>query len=55
MTAKQGRGDELAELMLAAAEEQREDPGCILYLLNRQADDPRHPLGHRAMGRSGGT
>ncbi len=40
MVAVSGKGAELAELMLAAAEAQRDDPGCILYLLNRQADDP---------------
>jgi quinol monooxygenase YgiN len=37
MVAAPGKGEELAELMLAAAEAQKDDPGCIL---NRQADDP---------------
>jgi quinol monooxygenase YgiN len=40
MTAKEGKGDELAELMLAAAAGLEDDPGCDLYLINRQADDP---------------
>jgi len=40
MTAREGKTDELAGLMLAAAEEMRSDPGCELYLINRQADQP---------------
>lgn len=40
MTAREGRADELAELMLAAAEDVKSDPGCELYLINRQADRP---------------
>jgi quinol monooxygenase YgiN len=39
-TAKQGRGAELAELLLGAAQELEADPGCELYLINRQADRP---------------
>jgi quinol monooxygenase YgiN len=39
-TAKQGRGGELAELLLAAAADLEADPGCELYLINRQADRP---------------
>jgi quinol monooxygenase YgiN/mannose-6-phosphate isomerase-like protein (cupin superfamily) len=40
MTAREGKADELAERMLAAAAELESDPGCELYLINRQADDP---------------
>ncbi len=40
MTAREGRAEELAERMLAAAAELQSDPGCDLYLINRQADDP---------------
>jgi quinol monooxygenase YgiN len=39
-TAKAGKGAELAELLLAAAAELEGDPGCRLYLINRQADQP---------------
>jgi quinol monooxygenase YgiN len=35
-----GRGQELAELLLAAAAELEGDPGCLLYLINRQAGEP---------------
>src|SRR5215208_5899369 len=38
-TALEGRGQELAEVLLAAAELEA-DPGCQLYLINRQADRP---------------
>jgi quinol monooxygenase YgiN len=37
--ARQGRGEQLAELLLAAAEELGDDPGCELYLVNRQSGD----------------
>jgi quinol monooxygenase YgiN len=37
-TAKPGNGGELAEMLLAAAAEMEGDPGCELYLINRQAD-----------------
>ena len=40
MVARAGKGEELAELMLAVAEAQEADPGCLLYLINRQAGDP---------------
>ena len=40
MTAREGVSDELAERMLRAAEEMQSDPGCLLYLINRQADEP---------------
>jgi quinol monooxygenase YgiN len=39
-TAKPGKGGELAEILLAAAAELEGDPGCQLYLINRQADQP---------------
>ena len=38
--AREGHGAELAERLLAAAAELEQDPGCELYLVNRQADDP---------------
>ena len=38
--AKQGKGGELAEVLLAAAAELEDDPGCELYLVNRQSDRP---------------
>jgi quinol monooxygenase YgiN len=38
--AKQGRGEEVAEALLAAADELGDDPGCELYLINRQAGAP---------------
>jgi quinol monooxygenase YgiN len=37
--ARTGQGAELARILLAAAGEMREDPGCELYLVNRQAGD----------------
>ena len=39
-TAKQGKGAQLAEILLAAAAELEDDPGCELYLINRQSDRP---------------
>jgi quinol monooxygenase YgiN len=39
-TAKEGRGGELAEKLLAAADEMRDDPGCELYLINRETENP---------------
>jgi quinol monooxygenase YgiN len=38
-TAKGGRADELAQILLRAAADLESDPGCELYLVNRQADD----------------
>jgi quinol monooxygenase YgiN len=38
--AREGRGMELAELLLAAAADLDGDPGCELYLVNRQAGEP---------------
>jgi quinol monooxygenase YgiN/quercetin dioxygenase-like cupin family protein len=39
-TAQPGRGEELAKLLLAAAESLREIAGCELYLINRAASEP---------------
>jgi quinol monooxygenase YgiN len=39
-TAKPGKGADLAEILLAAAAGLEDDPGCELYLINRQADQP---------------
>jgi quinol monooxygenase YgiN len=38
--AHDGKGDELARLLLEAAADLESDPGCELYLVNRQADQP---------------
>jgi quinol monooxygenase YgiN len=38
--AREGRGEELAELLLAAAADLDGDPACELYLVNRQAGKP---------------
>jgi quinol monooxygenase YgiN len=38
--AHEGRGEELATLLLAAADELGADPGCELYLVNRQVGSP---------------
>ncbi len=38
--ARAGRGQELADVLLAAAAELESDPGCLLYLINRQAGEP---------------
>ena len=40
LTAKQGAADELAGLLLKAADALVADPGCIIYLINRQSDQP---------------
>jgi quinol monooxygenase YgiN len=37
--AREGCGAQLAVLLLAAADELGDDPGCELYLVNRQAGD----------------
>ena len=39
-TARAGQGDELVALLLAAAENLGGDPGCELYLVNRQVGQP---------------
>ena len=38
--AREGKGEELAGLLLEAAADLESDPGCELYLINRQADRP---------------
>jgi quinol monooxygenase YgiN len=38
--ARAGRGQELAEVLLAAAAALESDPGCLVYLINRQAGEP---------------
>lgn len=40
VTAKQGSGDELAEILLRAAADLADEPGCELYLVGREPDDP---------------
>lgn len=40
MNAQPCRGADLAEILLKAAGELAADPGCLLYLVNRQKDDP---------------
>jgi quinol monooxygenase YgiN/mannose-6-phosphate isomerase-like protein (cupin superfamily) len=39
-TAQPGRGDELAELLLQAADSLRDAAGCELYVINRAKDQP---------------
>lgn len=41
-TAQRGRGEELAKLLLRAADALRDTPGCELYMINRSAADPDH-------------
>jgi len=38
--AREGHGRDLADRLLAAAEALRGDPGCMLYLINREAGRP---------------
>ncbi len=38
--AHQGQGGALAEHLLTAAEGLASDPGCVLYLINREKADP---------------
>jgi quinol monooxygenase YgiN len=38
--AREGNGGELADRLLAAADALRGDPGCLLYLINREAGKP---------------
>ena len=38
-TARAGQGAELARILVAAADVMSDDPGCELYLVNRQAGD----------------
>jgi quinol monooxygenase YgiN len=39
-TAVAGKGDQLAELMLAVAAGLQDTPGCELYVINRVPDEP---------------
>ena len=39
-TAQAGRGGEVAQLLLRAADSLRETPGCELYVINRSTTDP---------------
>lgn len=39
-TAQSGRGEEVAQLLLRAAESLRDTPGCELYLVNRSPAEP---------------
>jgi quinol monooxygenase YgiN len=38
--AREGQGQELTDLLLAAAATLENDPGCELYLINRQTGEP---------------
>ncbi len=38
--AREGQGEELARLLLQAADNLATDPGCELYLVNRQVGEP---------------
>jgi quinol monooxygenase YgiN len=38
--AREGHGGDVADRLLAAAEALRGDPGCMLYLINREAGKP---------------
>lgn len=38
--ARKGHGGDVADRLLAAAEALRGDPGCMLYLINREAGKP---------------
>jgi quinol monooxygenase YgiN len=40
LTALQGKGDELAEILLEAAGVLGADDACLLYVVNESADDP---------------
>lgn len=40
VTAKPGSGDELAAILLRAADDLTGDPGCELYLVSREAGQP---------------
>jgi quinol monooxygenase YgiN/mannose-6-phosphate isomerase-like protein (cupin superfamily) len=39
-TAQRGRGDELAQLLLGAADQLRDTAGCELYVINRSRSEP---------------
>ena len=38
--AREGQGGKVADRLLAAAEDLRGDPGCEIYLINREAGKP---------------
>jgi quinol monooxygenase YgiN len=38
--AREGHGGDVADRLLAAAEDLRGDPGCMLYLISREAGKP---------------
>lgn len=40
MTAREGHGDEVAQILLDAAEKLASNPGCELYLINRERENP---------------
>jgi quinol monooxygenase YgiN len=40
LTAQAGRGDDVAQLLLCAAESLREVAGCELYVINRSRSEP---------------
>ncbi|HEX3317816.1 MAG TPA: antibiotic biosynthesis monooxygenase family protein, partial [Solirubrobacteraceae bacterium] len=40
MVAKPGRGEDLAAAMLRVAASLQDVPGCDLYVINRELDDP---------------
>jgi quinol monooxygenase YgiN len=40
IVAQPGHGDELAAILLEAAAGLEANPGCLLYLVSRSADDP---------------
>ena len=39
-TARPGRGDELAELLVQAGRSMPDNPDCLLYLISRHPEDP---------------
>ncbi len=40
LVAHEGQGQRVAELLLAAADDLGNDPGCELYLVNREVGEP---------------
>jgi quinol monooxygenase YgiN len=40
VTAKPGKGKELAEILLGAAADLGGDPGCLIYLVSTEVDEP---------------
>ena len=39
--AKEGKDDEIAEILRTAIRNTRPEPGCILFMANRVVEDPR--------------